>query len=807
MSEQGFKMQVAMCRAALLGGVCLPIGLLASPALAQDAAAPTAAQARQEQTGGPDDIVVTATRQSQVLSRVPLSIVAKDQIQLDKQGIRSIGDVARLTPGITFGQSTSYFGTGQSTIAIRGVDSGSGIPTTGVYIDDTPIQTRQGISPSLSNAYPQIFDLDRVEVLRGPQGTLFGSGSVGGAVRFISPKPNYDDVSIYSRAEAAATEHGAPSYELGVAGGAPIVEGKLGFRGSIWGRRDGGYIDRLDRYSKKKIDKDINGQDVVAARFALGWKASEAFTITPSIFFQSQSIDDGSRYELAVSNPKKQDYNLSLNAIPESRRDRFYLPAVKMELDLGSMSLVSDTSYFTRKTNSVSDDASLSLAIFGGVSGRFLPGFESYTPRTISNTSQKAFTQELRLQNNNTADRFNWIVGAFYQKSTVRDRYAGSDPRLLDVINVGQQQQGLPPFASLTEIYGTELYQGQFSVLQRNTHKDDQKAVYAQATYEILDGLKITAGGRYTIAKYQFNAFTAGPLFTTDGKSDTLRATSKDFTPKIGLSYQADSNNFFYANAAKGVRGPGVSPAVGATCGADGAAIGFDPLVSRAVSPDSIWSYEAGSKNRLFGGKVQLDASVYRIVWKDVQTNLNLPICQQQLLLNLGDAKIDGFDIAVNTRPVEGLTLGAAVSYIKARYTSAIPGPDNTTIRKSGEPLAAAPWSVQLNGEYVHPVGDGELYGRADYTYTSKNKRPLDLNSPLVDPVIPRPPATSQLNLRVGGRFSTSGDNNVDFSVFVNNVTNSHPTLSLFHETLDSTWFRAGTFRPRTVGVTFTLRH
>ncbi|MDO7835539.1 TonB-dependent receptor [Sphingobium sp. HBC34] len=802
MNKQRWGVGLSLHRLSLVTTACMPLCLMAAPAYAQDQANAPAEQPSQNDAG---EIVVTATRQSQLLSRVPISVVAKTQLELDKQGVRSIGDVARLTPGITFGQSTTYYGTGQSSISIRGVDSGSGIPTTGVYIDDTPVQTRQGVSPSLSNPYPQVFDLDRVEVLRGPQGTLFGSGSVGGAIRFISPKPEYQDVSIYSRAEIAATQNGAPSFELGLAGGAPLVEDKLGFRASVWTRRDGGYIDRLDRYTKKLVDRDINGQDVFSARFALGWKASETLTITPSIFYQNQFIEDGSRFELATSDPKKARYNLSLNKSPESRRDRFYLPALKMELDLGTMSLVSDSSYFTRRTRTRSDDASLSLAIFAGVTGGFLPGFEDYTPTTRSATSQKAFTQELRLQNNNSNDRFNWIVGLFYQKAKVRDQYAGEDARLLDVINVGLPE-GEEPFGSLTEIFGTELYQGRYSVLQRNIHNDDQKAVYAQADYEIVDGLKVTLGGRYTIAKYRFDAFTAGPLFTTDGQSDSLKATSKDFTPKLGLSYQADQNNFFYANAAKGVRGPGVSPAVGATCAADGEAIGFNPLVSSAVNPDSIWSYELGSKNRLFGGLLQVDASVYRINWKNVQTILALPGCQQQVMLNLGNARIEGFDLALTARPVTGLTLGASVSYTKARYTTAIPGPEGTVIRRAGEPLAVAPWSVQLNGEYAQPVGDGELYGRADYTYTSHNDTPLNLDSPLVDPAIPRAPASSQLNLRVGGRFSVGADNDADFSLFVNNVTNSHPIQGLFHDTLDSTWFRAGTFRPRTAGLTLTLR-
>src|SRR5438552_14317217 len=164
------------------------------------------------------EITVTATRQKQSLSKVPLSIVATNQEDLDKQGVRSAEDLARITPSVTFGQGGQYYGTGQTQIAIRGVTSTSGVPTTGVYIDDTPIQSRTGVSPSLTNAYPKIFDLDRVEVLRGPQGTLFGTGSMGGAVRFITPDPVYwSTPALNARTEVSTTEHGARSDEIGCA--------------------------------------------------------------------------------------------------------------------------------------------------------------------------------------------------------------------------------------------------------------------------------------------------------------------------------------------------------------------------------------------------------------------------------------------------------------------------------------------------------------------------------------------------------------------------------------------------------------
>jgi len=205
-------------------------------------------------------------------------------------------------------------------------------------------------------------------------------------------------------------------------------------------------------------------------------------------------------------------------------------------------------------------------------------------------------------------------------------------------------------------------------------------------------------------------------------------------------------------------------------------------------------------------GKVVIDASVYHISWSDVQTLFALPICQQYVALNLGNAKIDGFDLAVSVRPTKGLTLGASVSRINARYTTSIPGAGGTTIRQAGEPFNVAPWSVELNGEYSRPVGGTEMYLRADLSYNSHNGKPVNVNSPLVDPLIPRPPATTLLNLRLGARFALAQANGVDLSFFVNNVTGSQPLLSLYHDTLDSNWYRSGTFRPRTFGLTATVR-
>jgi outer membrane receptor protein involved in Fe transport len=441
------------------------------------------------------------------------------------------------------------------------------------------------------------------------------------------------------------------------------------------------------------------------------------------------------------------------------------------------------------------------MALFAGYGGPFPEGFDDYAPGTISRTTQKGLTQELRLQQSDPNERLNWVVGVFYLRSEVRDAFDAADPQLLSVINFGQTLAGLPQVASVAELYGVDLYQGIYSVTQRVSYRDVERSLFAQADYELLAGLKVTAGLRYTAADFEYGNFIAGPLYATDGASSNLESSSSPVTPKLGLSYQANDDNLFYANAAKGVRGSGVADALGERCAADAAAIGIDALTPRDVKPDTIWSYEIGSKNKLFDGRVGVDLAAYHVDWTDVQTTLVLPVCQLNTTFNLGSAKIDGVDLALSLQPLLGLSLGVAASYIDARYTTDLPGPDDIIIRRKGEPLDVAPWSVHLSGEYEFSLARYDAYARADYSYTSHNNTPLDLSSPLVDPSLPRAPKTTRLDIRAGMRF---GD--LDVSLFVENLLNDHPVLSLGHDSLDSENYRTTTYRPRTIGLTATYR-
>ncbi|HEY4032251.1 MAG TPA: TonB-dependent receptor [Caulobacteraceae bacterium] len=271
----------------------LPITRIATQQVAAPApSTPAPLQVAQlDQPAALGEVVVTATRQSSTVNKVALSVTAVTQKGLDQQGVKTIQDFARATPSVVFTRSGSE---NNPNITIRGIGATLGAPTTGVYLDDTPVQKRgtNGAVTGNGSPTPEIFDLDRVEVLRGPQGTLFGSGSEGGTVRFITPAPSLTKYSTYMRAEASTTQDGSPSYEAGAALGGPLVQDKLGFRASIWSRHVGGYLDHVNIYDGTSIGKDTNAGRIFVGRLAVTWEPIPDLKITPAFYYGMDHADD-----------------------------------------------------------------------------------------------------------------------------------------------------------------------------------------------------------------------------------------------------------------------------------------------------------------------------------------------------------------------------------------------------------------------------------------------------------------------------------------------------------------------------------
>jgi iron complex outermembrane receptor protein len=784
------RSQLAPLRRGLLcTGVALTALLVAAPAAAQDAAptdtpAPTNTVAATAAVEGPasGDIIVTAQRREENIRKVPISVTSYSQQLMDRQGIRQIEDIARLTPSLRFTRTAGVAGNNGANISIRGIASDVGSATTAIYIDDTPIQIRS-IGYFSGNPYPRIFDLDRVEVLRGPQGTLFGAGAEGGAVRFLTPQPSFTKFGLYARSEVSTTEHGAESFEGGFAVGGPASE-TLAVQASAWYRRDGGYVDRINPTTLVRTDKDINQQDTMAMKLAVSWRPVEELTITPSVYYQNIESDGRDQFWQNQSNLKKTDYVSGIsNAEPS--RDRFVLPALKVEYDFGKIALISNSSYFDRTQHQVLDYTNYLSALRSG------NPFGTYANKQASNATatqsvqQRNFTQEVRLQSVDPDSFFDWTIGGYYAKAKQHFTNLSASGRIPGVISGGFPQ-----------------YLGRYNLLDDIHAVDKQIAGFASVDLKPADGLKITLAARVTKSKFDFMNLRDGP--TNSGLRTITNAQQKDtsFTPKIGISYQVDENNLIYASASKGFRQGGAqSPVDPNFCASDLKTLGLTASPT-AYDSDSLWSYEAGIKNKVLGGKVLIDVNAYLIKWKNIQQSIRLPTCNFSFISNLGNATSKGTDVSVAFNPVEGLQVGANVGFNKTTYDDPVLGGNGLLLRAKGDRIGGPKWNGSVFGQIDHDVTESAAgYFRADYSFASSGIDPTP-GTFGYDQNLPGIGGTNYLTLRTGVRFS-----GVDLSAFVNNVTNSHDFLSRSHDTIASTLYYAETFRPRTYGLTLQYRY
>jgi iron complex outermembrane receptor protein len=776
----------------------------ATPAMSQEANGASAAPAGADS----GEIVVTATRQSQSISKVPISISAYDQAKLDSQNVRRVDDVARLTPGLVLTRSPGINGNATN-ISIRGITSSIGAATTGVYIDDTPIMSRT-LGNTATNAYPLIFDLERVEVLRGPQGTLFGASSEGGAVRFITPKPNLDHASGYARAEISATDSGGMNYEAGVAGGAPIIDGKLGFRASAWYRHDGGWVDRVPQLTqgnvnRSKTDENINSQNSKAFKLAVGWQPIETLTITPSFYYQDINVHDSPVFYGKVrtnansattaifgqlSDPSKQDYNTPLQ-IPGRVHDRFKLPSLLIELELGAVKLVSDTSYFDRTLTSQGDYTLLEAEVYGQRQPyTILPG--EHMLSTFGNT-QKSFSQEVRLQSN-SGGKLNWVIGGFYERGRQRQTQTIFGDNLDQLIGI--RSGGT---ASVLSTYRSALLPGNIFFGTNIYSVDEQISGFVQADYSITDKLKVTAGVRVSNTKFNTDVLRNGPL--SGGTNITHGQQSQTpATPKFGISYQIDPSTMVYASAAKGFRPGGAQAQLSpVACAADFTALGITATPG-AFNSDSLWSYEGGSKMRLFGNKLQIDASGFYVKWKNIQQPTFFRSCSGSFIANTGTVTSRGLDVATQLKVVDGLVLGLSIGYTKATFDDTVYSVAPAIIKTKGSRINVPPFQFVASGQYDFIVANRRIYTRFDFQHSAQGPgfNPTDFG---YDPQVDRIAMVNNLTLRVGAKLGT-----LDLSVFADNVLNAHP-VTYTRSSATSGLFSAIAPRPRVIGATAAYRY
>jgi outer membrane receptor protein involved in Fe transport len=799
---------------------------------------------------------------------------------MEVAGVREMQDIVKLTPGLIVNQGDN----GANNIAIRGISSTAGASTTGVYIDDTPIQIRQ-LQYAAATVFPVVFDLQRVEVLRGPQGTLFGAGSEGGTVRFIQEQPNLTQYSGYARAEGANTTGHAASYELGASYGGPIIAEKIGFRVSAYYRQDGGYIDfgpalsfTVNHFNGEGLSSaatlvpnmaatqdNVNWTDSKVFHAVLTFAPTKELTITPSFYYQRQDRGyPNDTFYLAGSNPGTGFYfapqftpgpvGSTVCAAPCSTPGpltQIHLPtglfgnttlslgALNIQWNIGQFAtLTSTTSYvYTAKVNL--NDTTFYYAVDSinpGVLTYPLPG--QFSP-TLDQDDNKAAVQEFRLAGN--TQHLNWLVGAFLSHNTQRsfeyeenNIWSGSNYFFGLYIPPDGPPFG-PGFSSQQNAWGYPLLNDSGTYYAYASTAESQVAGFVQFDVKFTPVWTLTAGVRYSYNSLKYSLISLGdennqnapfgapcptgpvcpygtgafaPKFPTGVETTSARPT----TPKVGINAQLTEHNLLYVSATKGFRMGGAELPLPADCSTDLINLGYVGANGKAYSPltyspDYVWSYEFGTKNTAFDNKLSVNASIYEIKWKNIQTAIPLPICGYQIIANTGSATVKGFDFDAQIIPMPGLQLRADIGYTHTSLDDGLYQPNGNAVyaRGSAIPGSGAPWNIVVSGRYEVPI-NAQLQGYfyADDSWASQWPR-TGLDDPRTFDFLPYYPPYPSFNitdLRLG--VIRGG---LDVSFFMNNVLNSNPLFLEPNQSFPGPYlWLAQTIRPRTLGVTAAYR-
>ncbi len=790
----------------------LGLGLVPAVAAAEEAPPPPPPPAHDQL----QEVVVTAEHRSEDLDKVPMSISAITGAQMEQQGIKNIADIARNVPGLNFQSAGDSFGTTE--ISIRGIVSLTGSAPTGVYIDDTPVQVRPSGVNGTTTPFPEVYDLDRVEVLKGPQGTLFGAGSEGGTVRFITPEPSLDTFSGSVHTDGSFTDGGDPSWETGVAVGGPIIDGKLGFRASAWVQELGGWVDRANPSTNGVVEANSNWDLTKVGKLALKWQPIDNLTITPSIYYQDKYTNDTSlwsqaepcadvTYSCKTATVGGQYKNLAL--IPQPDDDHFFLNSLNAQYKFDAFTVTSITSWFHRTDKHLVDGSTYDLSGFvpwppgqlDNAGGQYLPDGAPFVSHISLQNGQENYNQEIRFASNDApGDFFSWTAGVYWAHSRQVLNYSIREP-LINVANdpsvIAYYELGCNPGqCSVADLMGAPMV-GPYSYLDNEVSHDSDEAIYANLAIHPTEQIKLEAGVRGARAVFDFNDVQNGPW--SAGYSDNS-ASKKEYpvTPRFSASYQLTDDQMIYATAAKGYRIGGGNDDLShfVSCYQDFSNLGIkgNPLT---YDSDSVWSYEFGTKAKMFNNKVQIEAALFWVNWTNIQSEIYLPICGYTYTDNLGNAVSRGGELTAQWLVFDGLTLSGNVAYTDAHYTTTTTVGGNI-LAKAGDNLGTPPLTFTISAEHDEDLGnDASFYVRGDFQFASHFTRTGSEVVYTYDPETRPGAATTTLSARAG---VTKGP--WDVSIYGQNLLNDSTATYLFHDTYYSPNLREESLRPLTLGMT-----
>lgn len=740
-----------------------------------------------------DQIVVTATKRAQRLQEVPLAVTAIDEQTIARAGIQNYDDYARIAPGVSFeltGPGGGQFS--DRALTIRGIASslvlaGAAAQPTGFYINDTPVP--------LTN--PSLFDIERIEVLRGPQGTLYGAGSMGGTVKVITNQPNTSEFEALAGGSVDVMESGGVGYTGRGMLNIPVFENQLAVRLTGEYRKDSGYIDNYpvilncadpgpacetggDDFSATNLgllQEDFNDLEQATLRVSALWTPVENLSIRPSVFYQNTDIGGDSTFSLVNGEPVFGYTTHYLAPTPEN--DEFVLYDFSFDYDFGFATLTNSTSWFDRTATDSMDLTPLMRAILSGAfpdpddvargNGLVFP--------FASEINQQLFNQEVRLTSPG-GQFIDWVIGGFYQKESTDTFFSSysnevaNDPEFSMLIPSGNISNG-----------------AQYTDTQ-------QFAVFGEAIINLTDRLAFTGGVRWFDLEIQQTTASSG--FFVGGSNSEIApiAAENGFNPKVEVSFQATDDHLFYALASKGFRAGGnnIDPETRPGCPAELNALGFDPLPNDYDS-DKLWNYEAGAKTQWADGKITLNTAVYMIDWTDIQQPCQLA-CGYQITLNSGKARSKGVEIEAQFQPGNGLDWYGNVTVASSSLTE-----DNLNgVGQEGDYLANSPKLAFATGlQYSFPNVRGFTpYIRGDYQYVGKTYVNF---SPLGGPRAQNArDAYDVASFRVG--VSSDG---WDASLYLRNAFNEMPIFGSGAGAV-AQFPQGTTLQPRTVGIALARR-
>ena len=707
------------------------------------------------------EVVVTAQKRSERLQDVPAAITAVSGDALNELHLQGNADLARSVPSLSF----DVLGPGESTLAIRGLGTAYGLaPAVSYYLNETPLDIR---TDGYAGA-PDIdfFDVERVEVLRGPQGTLYGSSSMGGALRVLTAQPDPSAFAVNTELGGSTMEGGGGGYLAKSAVNLPLAaDAAVRLVGTY--EHVPGYINlsipgdysAASPTSEPLIARRVNNADIEGGRLLGLWKPANELTIAPSIVFSRIDASSNSYYYSNLPSFTAAAY------IPSPQSSRLIVGNLAVTYDFGVASLLSSTSVLSRDVATTNDFT----LFFANIAPAFGSSYPPNTPGTDHDTSTNAgFVQEFRLSSP-TDGPLRWVAGAYFSRFRQHSTELTSSSSFAGAI--GQTDTAL-------------LYSFDQATVDR------QFALFADVTYRILPQLEIRAGERYYGLRDSLENVQSGAIAAPS--QPLVHASASGSSPRVVLSYYPVQDTTLYATAARGYRpgGPNVGLPSNIGCTLTNA---YSPL----YSPDSVWNYELGAKTEFWQRRLSVDVAAYRIDWKNVQQAVTDPGCGSLFVANVGSAQSKGVEVEINFKPLSALLLSASGSYTHAQYQSiAAPFQGAVAVQPGDAVPDVPPRKLDIGAEYTIPIAMNAGYLRLDWSHLGSVPTGFTYHDVR--------PAYSALEAAVGFRSGR-----YDLSVYGHNLTNSTGILGIQE---GSTYSYGQVFRseiatpPRTVGIDLKMR-